>query len=115
MSKKKKKRVVSNKRPRKRAVFDKNVFVAELERRVRTIVNSSMVPIEQRMTLLFERIQNVKANVIAANTLLERKGILEVEEFQKEFMVHEAREVGGVDSLGRMEGDPIFSLYNISS
>jgi hypothetical protein len=93
--------------------FDKDEFLLELDRRVKRLINSSLLPIEQRLTLLFERIQNVKANVIASNTLLERNGVINKEEFYREFLVHEEMEVGGVDSLGKMNGNPVFSLYGI--
>lgn len=107
------KRIIKQESSPRQKEINKEVLLTEIDQRIRRLINASLVPFDQRITLLFERIQNVKANVIASNTLLERKGIIEEKEFYREFLLHEREEIGGVDSLGKMEGNPIFSLYNI--
>jgi len=109
---KKSRKTIKNKKNNNKILFDNERFLGDLEPKIRNIVNSSLLQIDQRINQLHEMILNVKANLITVNTLLERKGLLEKEEFYNEFLIQEKMEVGGVDSLGRMDGKPIFSIYN---
>ena len=112
MSKKRKKRVIIRKQPSPKKVFNKEALLSEMEIQTRKIFHGMILPLEQRMDALFAKIENVKSNVITSNTLLERKKIFTREQFLKEFEAYESEEVARTDGEGRMEGHPVFSIYN---
>jgi len=95
--------------------FNKEDFFKELDMKTRRIFQGMMFPLEQRMDQLFSLIQNVKSNVIVANTLLERKEYITKEEFLEEFILYEKHDVGVVDGEGKMDGNCVFSLYNMEN
>ena len=88
------------------------LFSHAQEERISAMVHNVIFPLEQRMNVLLTKIENVKSNVVVSNTLLERKGVLEKKEFMEEYGRYETQERGVVDGDGRMDGCPIFSLYN---
>lgn len=87
----------------------------ELDTRIRAIVQAAILPIDQRLDQLSSLILNVKSNVIVSNSILEKKGILEKEEFAKAFEDFESSQIGFVDDGGEMIGSPIFSLYDVDA
>jgi len=114
MSKKKKK--VQKLRRKNSSVgiqIDQKTFMSDLDLHIRKVFQIMVVPLEQRMDTLFERIQNVKSNVVVSNTLLEQKNIFKREEFYEEFKRIEQEDRVKIDGSGKMEGVPHFSLYNI--
>jgi len=111
MSKKKKKRrVVIHKN--QGMDFDKESFLSELDLQVRKIFQGMILPVEQRMDSIYDDLQTVKSNVVVANSLLEKKGVLTREEFFKEFEEFERTEVAKVDGSGQMKGSSVYSIYN---
>ncbi len=85
----------------------------EIDRTIRAIVNDIVLPIEQRLNLLYESLQTMKANVVTCNTVLERGGVLNREEFMKECEDYQRLERAGANDDGSMDGAPVFSLYNV--
>lgn len=86
----------------------------DLEQKIRSIVQGTFSPLEQRITMLSNKLENVKGNIVAVLSLLERKKIIGREEFFSEYSSYIENEVGIVDGEGKMEGRPVFSLYNLS-
>jgi len=92
--------------------LDKESLYSEIDNRIRGIIKGIVSPIEQRMIIMNNHLETIKANVITANTILNLKGIISKEEFEEEFRRYSS-EVGTVNGSGRMEGSPILSLYNL--
>lgn len=110
MSKKKSTKTVKRNSPKKPA-WNKRLS-PEQEAHVREIVTQILSPLEKRLSSVYSKAENTKANLIVMNTLLEKKGIVEREEFLRDFEKYQSEEVGVIDGMGKMEGNPIFSLYN---
>ena len=95
--------------------FNKEVFLSELESQTRKLFYGMILPIEQRIESLFDLIQNVKSNVVVTNSLLERNKVISREDFFTEFTEYGKLESSGmVDTSGQMEGNSIFSIYNMN-
>lgn len=110
MSKRKPSKVPKRKPPKKPA-WNKRLS-PEQEAHVREIVTQILSPLEKRLSSLYSKAENIKANLVVMNTLLEKKGIIEREEFLKDFEEYQSENNTSIDSMGRMEGNPIFYLYN---
>lgn len=118
MSKKKKKTVrkkVVNKNVVNKKKLSEFIFSNELEQQIRRIFRSQIIPIEQQLESLAELLFNIKANVVVANSLLERKKIFSRDEFFSEFELYQKEENGGVNKDGSMDGSVVVSLYNCSN
>jgi len=87
-------------------------YVVELEKNVARIIQQYLTPLDQRMDMLFEKMQNIKANIIVCMNVLEKKKILVRDEFFEEFRAYQELEGGGVDGEGRMDGNVVISVYN---
>ena len=95
--------------------FSKEVLLSELESQTRKLFYGMILPIEQRIESLFDLIQNVKSNVVVTNSLLERNKVISREDFFTEFTEYGKLESSGmVDTSGQMEGNSIFSIYNMN-
>jgi len=106
----KKRKVHRRPTPKKKKIAPQST--TEIERTIRSIVHDIVLPIEQRMNLLFINIQNLKANVIASNTVLERTGVMSRKEFLKECDDYQKSEFAAANDDGSMDGLFVFSLYN---
>ncbi len=98
---------------KKKKTFTKSPI--EMERMIRSIVHDIVLPIEQRLNLLFINTQNLKANVIASNTILEKTGVINREEFLKECEDYQKSEFSAASDDGIMDGVFVFSLYNMEN
>lgn len=87
----------------------------DLETKIKAIIQNIVIPIDQRLSVLNNKIENVKSNTIVAVTLLERKKVFSREEFLKEFNDYHQSEVAVVDGDGNMNGYPVFSIYNMET
>jgi len=87
-------------------------YVVELEKNVARIIQQYLTPLDQRMDVLFEKMQNIKANIIVCMNILEKKKILMRDEFFEEFKAYQELEGGGVDGEGGMDGNVVVSVYN---
>lgn len=115
MSKKKKKerkKVIVHKHLNSSSKFSQEKFLSDLESQTRKTFQGMILPFEQRLDSLFEKLQNVKSNVVVSNSLLERKNIFTRDEFFAEFQNYQSNEVGSVDGSGTMDGNSVFSIYN---
>lgn len=112
MAKKKKKK------PMKRKVFDRldpftnENFTKRFEVEVNKVLQKFLTPLDQRVSVLYENMQNVKANVIVTTTLLEKKNLLTRDEFFEEFQVYMRTEHIVPDENGNIPGNSVFSIYN---
>jgi len=109
MSKKNKREKSKHSVPKKTKSF---LIDPRLDNYIRNLMNLVAWPLEQRINILLSEIDTVRSNVMIANTMLERKGIIDRAEFFAEFQEYELKERGIVDATGNMTGTPIFSLYN---
>jgi len=102
--------------PKKKRSFasEREALLDEVDARVQAMFHGLILPVEQRITAMHNELEALKANVITANTLLERKEIIERDEFMEEF-VRYGREIGLVDGVGNMDGTPVISLYNVEA
>ncbi len=91
--------------------FSKESAEAEIVR----IFQQQISPINQRMDYILDQLENVKGNLIVCMDLLEKKKILDKEEFLNSFAVYYESEIGIRDSNGEMSGVPILSIYNMEN
>jgi hypothetical protein len=112
MAKKKRKKPIKRAVSRQLNPFNNKMFVDKLETEVSKILQRFLTPLEQRISVLYETIQNVKANIVAATTLLERKEILTRDEFFEEFKTYMESECVIPDGDGSIQGNSVFSIYN---
>lgn len=107
----KKKNESKKKKPNKPAWNKRLSF--EQESHVKEIIMQVITPIEKRITSMYATMINIQSNLAVSMALLEKHGVLEREEFFREFEKYQSEEIGIIDEMGRMEGNSVFSLYNI--
>jgi len=110
MSKKPRKKKIPKGR-KKKILVGRNPAV-EMEAYIRSVVINMTSSLEAKLDDIIREVGNIKANVIASQTCLEKKGVLVAEEFMKEHERYVIQELGAIES-GMMTGIAIFSLYNV--
>ena len=93
--------------------INEEIFWQQIDDRIRKSFINMIQPLESRVDHMVAAIDNAKSNIIVTNTVLEKKGIVNQEEFFAEFKRYLEEEKGGVDGCGQMVGSPIMSLYNL--
>jgi len=87
----------------------------ELADFIKITMMNNLRPIEGRMHLLQREFDNLKANLMVINTFMEKKGIINREEFFAEANRFMMQEQGVVDMAGNMPGRVMVTLYNLEA
>ena len=112
MAKKKRKKPMKRKMLKRSDPFANEEFTERLEVEVNKALQKFLTPLDQRVSVLYENMQNIKANVVVATTLLEKKKLLTRDEFFEEFQMYMRTEHIVPDEDGNIPGNSVFSIYN---
>jgi len=110
-NKPRKKKIKVKGQKKKKILVGKNPAV-EMEAYIRSVVINMTSALEAKVDDLIKEVGNIKANMIASQTCLEKAGVIKEEDFMKEYERYVIQELGAIES-GMMTGIAIFSLYNV--
>lgn len=87
-------------------------FAVEIEKIARQVAAQMIYPFENEMRRIQAEVDNIKANMVSAITCLENNSLLREKDYLKVYESYIATKVGIIED-GKMDGRPIFNLYNM--
>ena len=110
----KKKKIVRKNKPSPQSGGAHLGLLEKMLPNIRAYIIKAIDPLEQRTNNLRAMIEEVKGNLIALTTVLEKTKMIRREDFIKEFNAYEEH-VRGKVKKGEMAGNSIISIYNCNS
>lgn len=97
----------------KQPTVDVGKLIAEIHKKVSLTVKAFIFPLKHLMDSRYRDYENLLANVIALQTILMRKGIVDKDEFIKEYNDVIDNSIGRVNKEGQMRGFCGIEIYNM--
>lgn len=97
----------------KQPTVDVGKLISEIHKKVSLTVKAFIFPLKHLMDSRYRDYENLLANVIALQTILMRKGIVDKDEFIKEYNDVIDNSIGRVNKEGQMRGFCGIEIYNM--
>ncbi|KKL21166.1 hypothetical protein LCGC14_2448190 [marine sediment metagenome] len=108
---------IRSKIPKPKGPVQKPITVQEIMNmvtaKITNSVKSFIYPLKSVMDTRYKEYENLSANVIALQTMLMKKGIIDEKEFMTEYNSVLNNTIGRVDKDGRMSGYCGVEIYNM--